>query len=421
MRDGDGQRLVIVGASLAGVRAAEAARARGHDGPITLIGGEPHLPYDRPPLSKAFLAPDDEPAAAPDVPLLRLAAELHELRIEVMLGEHATALDPERRTVQVGDAVVGYDALVVATGATPRSIPTATQGVHVLRTVDDARAIRAALDDRARTVVVGAGFIGLEVASAALARGLPVTVVEASDQPLIRSVGPQAADLLIASVRASGANLVCGRTVTDVRTDSGRVASVELDDGSVLPAELVVCGIGATPAVDWLSGSGLLIEDGVVCDLGMATSVRGVWAAGDVARVRRPDGTSIRIEHWTAAAEEGVVAGTNAAAFLAGLPPPRESSSVPYFWSELFGSKFQMLGTSVAADQTSFVGEQSGPWMMLYGRGGRTVGVLTRDLPGRIMKFRALIANGEAFELAVDRAAEVPVRAAGLGRATIAR
>jgi NADPH-dependent 2,4-dienoyl-CoA reductase/sulfur reductase-like enzyme len=391
--------LVVVGASLAGLRAVEAARKAGYDGRVVLVGAEEHLPYDRPPLSKAFLAAGPEP----EPPSYRSADELAALDVELRLGSPATGLDPAAREVVLGEERLPYDAVVLATGARPRRLPgDDLDGVHVLRTLDDARAVRAALDIGARTVVVGAGFIGSEVASAARERGLPVTVVEAAPAPLLRAVGPQAAPLCAALHARAGADLRCGAGVEAFEHEGRRVTGVRLSDGTRLPADLVVVGAGCTPVTDWLAGSGLVLDHGVVCDRTLRASAPGVLAAGDVARV---DG--IRLEHWTSAAEQGARAGANAVALLTGgtlLP----YDAVPYFWSDAYGSKLQMVGRP-SDEPAEVVGDPAGPWLVLYRRGDRLAGVLSLDLPGRIMKFRALLAREAPFEEGLELARSRPL------------
>lgn len=399
--------LVVVGASLAGLRAVEAARKAGHEGLVTLVGAEEHLPYDRPPLSKQLLAP-----GAGDPAPYRSETELRELGVELRLGSPATALDTAARTVTVGGHDLAYDALVVATGATPRVLPGALlRGVVTLRTRDDALALRAALDAGVPVAVVGAGFVGLEVASAVRSRGAEVTVLEASPHPLARTVGAEAADLLLALTRDSGVDLRTGVTVAGFDEVDGEVSGVRLGDGSRVPARLVVVGIGAAPAVDWLVGSGLALDDGVVVDATLA-AVDGVWAAGDVARVRGPgDDTGRRVEHWTNAHEQGLLAGANAVAGLRG-EPAREHVTVPYVWSDVHGAKVQLLGHAQGADRTEVLGTPAGPWLVLYGRDGAFTGVLGRDLPGRVMKFRPLLARGAGFDDALEQARSKPLPAA---------
>jgi len=342
-------RFVVVGASLAGLRAVEAARKAGHTGPITLVGAEEHLPYDRPPLSKAFLAGGPEP----EVPHHKTADELAALDVDLRLGAPATGLDLEAREVVLDGERLPYDALVIATGASARHLPgERLPGVHTLRTLDDARAVRAGLDAGARTVIVGAGFIGSEVASAAHARGLPVTVVEGAPVPLVRAVGEHAAPLCAALHDRYGTDLRCGVGVAALEGD-GRVETVVLTDGTRLPADLVVVGIGATPATEWLEGSGLGLDDGVLCDATLATAAPGVYAAGDVARWTSPvTGRPVRVEHWTSAADQGALAARNA------LAPDAASqcTGVPYFWSDWYGHKLQMVGEHTC-DEVEVVGE----------------------------------------------------------------
>ena len=261
MPDSVVERLVVVGAGLAGLRAVEAARREGYAGPITLVGAEEHLPYDRPPLSKAVL--HGEAMVEPFVS----AADFAHLGVELLLGAPATALDTRRRVVSVGTVELAYDALVIATGATPRPLDTLLDGlptpagVHTLRTAEDAHAIRDALDSGARTVVIGAGFIGSEVASSARRRGLAVTIVEALDLPLTRSVGPEAGRVCADLHRAHGTELRLGVGVSRIEQAAGHVTGVLLDDGVLLPADLVVVGTGVLPCTAWLEGSGLTLHE----------------------------------------------------------------------------------------------------------------------------------------------------------------
>ncbi|HEY2834094.1 MAG TPA: FAD-dependent oxidoreductase [Sporichthyaceae bacterium] len=381
-------RLVIVGASLAGLRAAEAARKADADVEITLIGAEPHLPYDRPPLSKAYLNPEEDVEGVPDPGHFRDEAFFAESRIELRLGKPATDLTPTQ--VLLGGDAVNYDRLIVATGCTPRTLPGADDlsGVHTLRTLDDAVAIRAALDAGRRTVVIGAGFIGSEIAAGAHKRGVPVTVLEALPVPLVRSVGEATGRAATALHLKHGLDLRCGVAIDGLVSDGGRVTGVRLADGEVLPAELVVVGIGVRPATEWLASSGMaLYEDGaIVCDETLATSLAGVWAAGDVARFPSAlfDGVLMRLEHWTNAAEQGQLAARNA------LNPAeaKASAAVPYFWSDWYDSRIQFVGIP-AAEEILVVAEE--PFLALYRRGERITGALTIDRPSEIMKYRRMI------------------------------
>lgn len=382
----------MVGASLAGLRAVEAARRAGFGAAITLVGAEEHLPYDRPPLSKAFLAGDTPPE------LVTFHEERYlrdDLGVELLLGSPAEALDTAAQSVRVAGREVPYDALVIATGAAPRRLPTADEvtGVHVLRTAEDAVAIRSALDAGARTVVVGAGFIGSEVASAARKRGLPVTVLEAAGLPLTRSVGVEVGTVCADLHRAAGSDLRLGAGLAGVESEDGAVTGVRLDSGEVLAADLVVLGIGVTPATGWLEGSGIPLharDRGVVCDATLWTGVPGVYAAGDVAHVPNPlfDGDLMRLEHWTSAAEQGAAAARHA------LDPAsaRPLAPVPYFWSDWYGRRIQFVGTP-RAEEVRVVAPAEEGFVALYRRGDRVVGALTVDRPRDVMKLRRRVAD----------------------------
>jgi NADPH-dependent 2,4-dienoyl-CoA reductase/sulfur reductase-like enzyme len=392
------ERLAVVGASLAGLRAVEAARKAGFAGSITLIGAEPHLPYDRPPLSKAFLDPTED-GADPAQPFFR-SAEVYsgELDADVRLGEPATALDTAARVVHVGGREVPYDALVIATGARARTLPGAEglEGVFGLRTLDDAVGIRAALEAGARTLVIGAGFIGAEIASGARKRGLDVTVVEALPTPLVRAIGPQLGPAIAALHERNGTRLLCGTGVRAVE-GNGRVERVVLADGTVLPADLVVVGIGATPAVEWLAGSGLTLDNGIVCDETLWTGVPGVYAAGDVANwVNGVLGRRQRLEHWTSAAEQGAAAARNA------LDPgnAKPYGTAPYFWSDWYDSRIQFVGSPEADEALVVDGDvdRDRRWVALYRSGGRLIGALTVNGPTEIMKYRGLIVKQASWD-----------------------
>lgn len=392
--------LVVVGASLAGLRAVEAARKAGFDGSITLVGAEPHLPYDRPPLSKGFLAAsDDEPPHFRTEEVLR-----DELGVELVLGEAATGLDTDRRVVRVGDREIGYDALVIATGCRLRTLPGTEHlaGVHGLRTLDDSVAVRSALEAGARTVVIGAGFIGSEVAAGATRRGLDVTIVEALPTPLVRATGTAMGAAIAGLHERNGTRLLCGTGVAAVEGD-GRVERVVLDDGTVIPADLVVVGIGVVPSTQWLEGSGVTIDDGIVCDETLWTGVPGVYAAGDVASWVNPVfGTRQRMENWTAAAEQGAAAARNAIAPDQAKP----YATVPYFWSDWYDDRIQFVGVPDADEVLLVDGdtETAGRWVALYRRGDRLVGALTVNGQTEIMKYRVMIAKGASWDDALAHA-----------------
>ncbi|HVT22610.1 MAG TPA: FAD-dependent oxidoreductase [Mycobacteriales bacterium] len=408
---GDDPHLVVVGASLAGLRAAEGARRSGFAGPITLLGAEEHLPYDRPPLSKEFLTTADSPGPT----LLRDEATLRDdLGITLRLGTEATALDTERRALATDDGEVAFSSLVLATGATPRRLPgaDALRGVHVLRTLDDARAIRCALDAGARTVVVGAGFIGSEIAASARTRGCEVTVVEALPTPLARPVGETMGRVLAGLHAKHGTTLRVGVGVEALDGDGeGAVRAVRLADGTTIAAELVVVGIGVTPNVGWLAGSGLHIGDGVECDATLCTGVAGIYAAGDIARWHNPTfDAMMRLEHWTIAAEQGGVAGRNA------VDPAGATAfeTVPYFWSDWYGKRIQMVGVAAGADEiVPVAGDVDGDsFVVLYRRGERLLGALALEARSQVMKYRALLASGASWEAALTFAKERAAKAA---------
>jgi NADPH-dependent 2,4-dienoyl-CoA reductase/sulfur reductase-like enzyme len=400
--------MVVVGASLAGLRAVQAARKAGFTGTLTMIGGEDHLPYDRPPLSKAYLD-DALDGAQPDVPTFRTEDELRgELSVDLRLSTWAVELDPDRGIVHVdgpGGCEVPYDSLIVATGAAARTLPGAdgVAGVYTLRTLDDAIAVRKALDSGARTVVVGAGFIGSEVASAARKRGLAVTILEALPVPLVRSVGAQMGRACADLHRANGADLRCGVTVAGLATSDGRVTGVTLDDGETVPADLVVVGAGVIPSTGWLAGSGVQLHErdgGIIGDETLSTGLPGVYAAGDVVHFPNGlfDGLVMRLEHWTNAAEQGALAAKNALSPGEAAP----SVTVPYFWSDWYSSRIQFVGVP-QADEIRVASEELGEdrFLALYRRGDRVTGAITIDRPTQIMKYRRMIAQSKSWEEAL--------------------
>ncbi|MFF4260446.1 NAD(P)/FAD-dependent oxidoreductase [Streptomyces sp. NPDC001663] len=396
----ESRRLVVVGASLAGLRAVESARRSGFTGSVTLIGAEEHLPYNRPPLSKAYLAA--EPAVPVGTTFRAEAALRDELGVELRLGAPATALDTEDRAVLVdGDDLVPYDALVIATGAVARVLPGTENlaGVHTLRTVDDAVAVRRALDGGARLVVIGAGFIGSEVASSARERGLSVTVVEAAEVPLRRALGDEMGVACAALHERAGTDLRRGVGVREIRRDGDGLA-VDLADGSTVRADLVVSGVGADPATSWLEGSGLELGNGVRCDRTLAASVPGVYAAGDIAHWHNPlFEQSMRLENWTSAAEQGAAAAFNA------LHPQQAKpfSTVPYFWSDWYKTRIQFVGLSPADEVRVVAGDpEDGRWVALYRTGDRLTGALAIEHPTHIMKYRMMIARGCSWSEALD-------------------
>jgi NADPH-dependent 2,4-dienoyl-CoA reductase/sulfur reductase-like enzyme len=392
------EHLVVVGASLAGLRAVTGARTAGFTGPITLIGAERYLPYDRPPLSKAFL----EAVAEPEVPTHREVAALRDdPALRMILGAPATRLDTSARTVFVNGAAVEYEALVIATGAVPIELgeTAGMAGVHTLRGIDDARAVRRALAAGAGTVVIGAGFIGAEIAAGARARGVPVTIVEALPVPMARAVGPVAGAALARLHERNGTTLRCGVRVLGIE-ETGDRKRVLLSDGSSVTADLVVVGVGATPATGWLHGSGVEVSDGVLCDEFLATNVPGVYAAGDVARWHNPlYGRRMRLEHWASAAEHGAIAARNAVVSEQAVP----ARILPYFWSDWYGQRIQFMGIP-DGDHVHLAGDiVSGGFVALYRDHDRVVGALAIARPPAIMMLRKLVGEqadwGQALAL----------------------
>ena len=402
---------MVVGASLAGLRACETLRTDGFAGRITLVGAEAEVPYDRPPLSKKLLAGEWEP----DRIRLRKPDDFASLELDLRLGVQATGLDTASRRVDLDDGTsLTYGGLVIATGAAPRHLPgPAVDGVYVLRTLADAVALRERLaDETTRVTVIGAGFIGLEVAATARQRGCVVTVLEGLPAPLVRGLGAELGPAVAAVHTRHGIDLRCGVHVTGLESVDGQVTGVRLGDGTLIGSDVVVVGIGVTPSVGWLEGSGLALRDGVVCDDSLFTGAPGVFAAGDCARwhnrVFDPhDDAVMRVEHWTNAAEQGAAAARNLLAAGRGEPTTRYES-VPFFWSDQFESRIQFVGRAHGDDQVYvFAGSTDGSFAALYGWQGRLRGVLGVSMPKMVMPFRTLLAARASWDDALARAAEL--------------
>jgi NADPH-dependent 2,4-dienoyl-CoA reductase/sulfur reductase-like enzyme len=393
------RRIVIVGASLAGLRAAEALRGRGFDGELTLIGDEPHRPYDRPPLSKQVLQGIWEPEQT----FFRKKDGYDSLALDLRLGVRAVSVDLRSRRVTLADGTFAdYDRLFIATGARVRTLPAIAPraGLLTLRSLDDAIVLRRAVMDALRVVIVGAGFIGLEVAASCRARGLPVTMIESLPVPLSPILGPSFGDMVAAMHRDHGVDLRTGVVVTDVLGES-RVAGVALSDGSRIDADVVVVGIGVTPNTEWLEGSGLTIDNGIVCS-GSGAAAPGVYAAGDVARVaNRWLDDSPRIEHWTNAVEQAVHAAENA---LAGPEASTSFSSVPYFWSDQYDRRIQFIGRARPHDEIVIVDGSLADRRLtaLYRRGDRLVACLAVNQPRALIKYRKLLAASVSWDAALS-------------------
>ncbi|WP_024795618.1 NAD(P)/FAD-dependent oxidoreductase [Tomitella biformata] len=376
-------RVVIVGAGLAGLRTAEELRRADFDGEIVLIGDEPHLPYDRPPLSKAGVRGEN-----PDTTFQPLEF-FAEQRIDLRVGLRAERVDAVGRTLALSDgSTLAFDELVVATGLRPRHLPGSESlaGVHVLRSLDDSRALAAAANPAGRALIVGAGFIGCEVAANLRSLGMDVVLVEPQAAPLAAVLGPEVGGRIGRLHVDKGVDVRAGVGVREVVQADGRVRSVELSDGTQLDVDLVVVGIGSAPAEAWLEGSGVRVDNGVVCDAQGRASAPHVWAVGDVAAWTGANGAPRRVEHWTNAGDQARVL----AAALLGSDTTL-SHQVPYFWSDQYELKIQALGDVDAADTVHITHEDGHKFLACYERDGRLSGVVGAGLPGRVMKMRAAI------------------------------
>jgi len=403
------EHVVVVGASLAGLRACETLRSDGFTGVITLVGAEDEVPYDRPPLSKKLLAGEWDA----DRIRLRKPDDFAVLDLTWRLGVAAAALDTSTRRVTLADgSTITYDGLVIATGAGVRRLPGQPDldGVCELRTLADALDLRARFGEGARLVVIGAGFIGLEAAATAQTAGCTVTVLEGAPAPLMRGLGAEMGAAVASVHGRHGIDLRCGVQVAAIEGDGARVTGVRLKSGELVPADVVLVGVGVSPATGWLEGSGLTLRDGVVCDDTLNSGVPGVYAAGDCARwpnrVFDPhDDAEMRVEHWTNAAEQGAAAARNLLAVARG-EAPTPYAAVPFFWSDQFESRIQFVGRAHGGDDVHvFAGSLDGAFAALYGWQGRLRGVLGVSMPKMVMPFRSLIAAGASWDEALAKAA----------------
>jgi NADPH-dependent 2,4-dienoyl-CoA reductase/sulfur reductase-like enzyme len=384
--------LTVVGASLAGLYTARALREQGYDGRLVVVGDEPHRPYDRPPLSKDFLA------GKIDARALALEDADDDLDVEWLLGSTATSLDTTAREVVLGDgARVRSDGVVIATGARARSLPTSGSlaGVHVLRTLDDALGLRTDLVPGCRLVVIGAGFIGAEVASTARALGLEVTVVEAMATPLAGPLGPEMGAVVSGLHEQHGVRLLCGTGVNRL-VGRDRVEAVELADGTVLPCDVVVVGIGAAPNVEWLSGCGISLGNGVECDSEGRTTIPGVVAVGDCASWHDPRlGRAHRVEHWTGALERPATAVSALLRGSADAPDPSRRTNAHYFWSDQYDVRIQFAGHAAQADSVTVEegSAESRSLLAVYRRGEAPVAVLAMNQPRLFGRWRRQLSS----------------------------
>jgi 3-phenylpropionate/trans-cinnamate dioxygenase ferredoxin reductase subunit len=366
-------RVVIVGAGLAGLRTAESLRDKGFMGQLVLVGEEEHLPYDRPPLSKQVLRGDRPPI------FLRAEQDYAELDVDLRLGTVATGL--VGRELQTSTGPIPFDHLVIATGASPRRLP-GSPG-HVLRTLDDCQRLAPLLVAGARIAIIGAGLIGCEVAASARAKDVEVHLVDLLPKPLLRVLGDVVADRVADLHLEHGVHLHLGTGVS-----AATAHRVELADGTVLEVDVLLEAMGVVPATDWLTGSGLTIADGVVCDQ-QGRAADGVWAIGDVARWADGVGGSFRREHWTSATEQAAAV---AAAILGSGEP---ISTPPYWWSDQYDVKLQGLGEARSDDDVELV--TAGPrhkQLALYSREGRLTGVVGFSAGALVFKLRAAVLAG---------------------------
>jgi 3-phenylpropionate/trans-cinnamate dioxygenase ferredoxin reductase subunit len=381
--NGPGKGILIVGGGLAAARTAEQLRRADYTGPITIVSDEVHLPYDRPPLSKEVLR-----SQVDDVTLKpREFYDGH--HITLRLGSAATGLDTAKQTVTLDDGTeLGYDELVIATGLVPKRIPAfpELEGIRVLRSFDESLALRRHASDARHAVIIGAGFIGCEVAASLRGLGVKVVLVEPQPAPLAAVLGTRIGGLVARLHRSEGVDVRTEVAVDKVRGE-GRVDSVVLTDGTELAADLVVVGIGSRPATEWLEGSDVRVANGVVCDAAGRTSAPHVWALGDVASWRHARGHQARVEHWSNIAEQARVV----VPAMLGKDLP-SGVVVPYFWSDQYDVKIQCLGEPQATDIVHLVEDDGRKFLAFYERDGVVAGVVGGGKPGPVMKTRGKIA-----------------------------
>ena len=399
--------VVVVGASLAGIRACGGLRANGFEGEITLVGSELHQPYDRPPLSKKVLAGEWEPDR---ISLMR-DGELEGMRLQQRLGVAASGLSLSARTLALADGTsLDFDGLIIATGAATRRLPGQPEheSLFELRTLDDSLALRERLRPGGRRVtIIGAGFIGLEVASTARTLGNDVVVLEGLPAPLIRGLGADMGIAVTTLHADNGVDIRCSVAVAAIEALADGSITVRLGDGSEIGSDIVVVGIGVAPATSWLADSGLELRDGIVCDATLNAGTPGVYAAGDVARWPNPqfDDEEMRVEHWTNASEQGLHAAKNMMAVAAG-EPPEPYSAVPFFWSEQYGKRIQFIGRAAGDDEVRIVkgSVDDRAFLALYGKHGRLRGALGLAMPKPLMQCRKMLVDRLSFDDAVEAA-----------------
>ncbi|WP_435863386.1 NAD(P)/FAD-dependent oxidoreductase [Streptomyces prunicolor] len=396
VRPGTPSRIVVVDASAAGLSAVEGLRREGYTGRLTLIGEEAHLPYDRPPLSKQLLSG----AWEADRLQLRPSDAIEDLDLDLRLGTPAVALDTTTAEAVLSDGDrVPYDALVVATGTRARRLrgTEGMGGVHVLRTLEDAFALREELAAKPRLVVVGGGFIGAEAAGVARGLGCEVTLVTDTAQPMGDALGDDLGAMLRAVHIEHGVRVETGVLVDQVLAADGRATGVRLVGGRTITADTVLVGIGAQPNVEWLAGSGIPVSGGVLCDATLHAG-SGVWAAGDVAAWPHPHTAEpVRVEHRTNAAEQGLAVARNV---LAGPAHAIPFESVPYVWTDQYDLKIQIYGRTRDADEIRIVegGIADRRLIALYGRHGRVCAAVGVNMARALRGYRAQVADAAQLE-----------------------
>ncbi len=390
--------VVVVGASVAGLRAVETLRREGFGGNITLVSAEPHAPYDRPPLSKQILTGEIRPEQL----LYRDISWFAEQRVELLLGTPASGLDINRSQVRIGEQWMQYDGLVIATGARAQQLEMGRSlaEIYTLRTIDDALAIKEKILPGIRVVIIGAGFIGSEVASSAAASGAQVTILESGKHAMSRAVGARLGHALGQLHGEFGVNLVCNARVAGFGGDD-RVESVRLEDGWELPADIVVIGIGVLPNTEWLADSGLKLSDGLLCDETLNAGPEAVYAAGDV--MAWPNewwGGVMRGEQWLVAAEQGMHAAKN---LLTGRAQARPFSTIPYFWTDQYGCRIQVAGRTDLGELVPLVGEETErPFLCAFRHDDRITGIFAINAPRAFAMLRSTLQQHRHFDTAIE-------------------
>jgi 3-phenylpropionate/trans-cinnamate dioxygenase ferredoxin reductase subunit len=384
--------ILIVGGGLAAQRAADTLRRAGHDGPLTMVCAEPHRPYDRPPLSKQVLTGPH----AHDGAFFRAENWYRDKDVELVIGTAATQLRRrERRVVLAGGSELPFDKLLIATGSRPRMLPAfdGFENVSVLRTLDDSLALGAALRAGGRLAVIGAGFIGQEVAAGARKLGLEVTMVEAAPSILGHVLGQEVGDWFADLHRSEGVDVVLGHHVRQV-IGNGRVQALALSDGRTVEVDHVVVGVGVDPDTEWLSGSGLA-PSGIEVDDAGRTLDENVFAAGDVAATFDPVlGRHVRGSHWEAASRQGA----RAARAMLGLEPGR--APISSFWTDQYGLRIQYLGRAPLADDIAIDGSrEERDFAVIYRRAGRPLAALLVNRPAELPEIRRMLETGDELTL----------------------